>query len=135
MVAMEVMKPAFTDEKFLFRSFLLSVSKQRWSKTGIYLTGYLVINTWESSVPLSLGPEEEKEVEVAKDDDQVVADDQEVVQEQQLVQLQGGLVVGEGVEAGVVQHKGVVAIPHKEQDAVCDVDSKENLGINVQLDV
>ena len=78
-----------------------------------------------------MGPEEEKEVEVAKDDDQVVADDQEVVQEQQLVQLQGGLVVGEGVEAGVVQHEGMVAIPHKEQDAVRDVDSKENLGISV----
>ena len=82
-----------------------------------------------------MGPEEEEEVEVAEDDDQVVADDQEVVQEQQLVQLQGGLVVGEGVQAGAVQYERVVAIPRKEQDAVCYVDSKENLGINVQLDV
>ena len=50
---------------------------------------------------------------------------------QQLVHLQGGFVVGEGVEAGVVQHERVVAVLQKVEGAVGDVDSEENLGINV----
>ena len=41
------------------------------------------------------------------------------------------VVVGEGVQAGVVQHKRVVAVLQKVQGAVGDVDSEENLGINV----
>ena len=41
------------------------------------------------------------------------------------------VVVGEGVQAGVVQHERVVAVLQKVQGAVGDVDSEENLGINV----